>query len=218
MSNTTHEELNLRSALLGTGLVQPVDSSVTRSGKTTTMEVLCRQVPGQEAQWLRQVDALLARFEDGKMSLHLCRRYLRKNGQMVFGWHLGVSGSMSEVRAGVRAVIEVLAGARPTLDGAPRQAPSPGRPASQRAAPEEEAPLEDPGPGRAPGPPAAVVPQKPGTFRLRTISRDVDQETGAPFIVEEMQLPHVTKEMNRPTAGGRGATFTAGSERPRGRR
>lgn len=218
MSNATHEELNLRSALLGTGLIQPVDSSVTRSGKRSSLEVLCRQVPGQEATWLKIVDGLLEAFESSKVSFHLCRRYLRKNGRMAFGWHVGMSGSMSEIKSGVRDAIQVLAGARPTLDGPPPQRAA--RPARAAAAPdpeEEEAPAV-PGPGRAPGPPARGTEPPPGFVpRLRVTRNDVDEETGRPFVIEEMPLPHVYREMNKPTEGGRGATKTAG-ERPKGRR
>jgi hypothetical protein len=220
VSNATHEELNLRSALLGTGLVQPVDSALTRSGKRSSLEVLCRQIPGQEAPWLKIVDGLLEAFESAKVSLHLCRRYLRKNGRMAFGWHLELSGSMSEIKSGVRDAIEVLALARPTLD-TPMARPRAARPAAAVREPDlgEEAPGEDLGPVRAPGPPAKVQAPPPGFVpRLRVTRNDVDEETGRPFVVEEMALPHVYREMNKPTEGGRGATKTAGGERPKGRR
>jgi hypothetical protein len=219
VSNATHEELNLRSALLGTGLIQPVDSALTRSGKRSSLEVLCRQVPGQEAPWLQIVDGLLEAFESSKVSFHVCRRYLRKNGKMAFGWHVQLSGSMSEIKSGVRDAIEVLAQARPTLD-APMPRPRAARPAAALRAPDpdEEAPLGDAGPARAPGAPAKLLAPPPNLkVRLRVTRNDVDEETGRPYLVEEMPLPHVYQEMNKPTEGGRGATKTAGGEKPRRR-
>jgi hypothetical protein len=214
-------ELELKSALLGTGLVQPVSSEARRAGaKWFSLEVLCRQTPGQEAPWLGVVDQVLSLTEAAPLSLHICRRYLRKNNRMVFGWHIGLSGSLTEVEAAVQAVVPVLVAARPELDGA---APAPARPparAGGREAPEEgdgpeDAPEAGPArrsqplaPGRhppakdvtprPPGPPASGVTPPEGFIpRIRVVKNEVGAD-GKLRIIEEMPLPHVYREMNKP--------------------
>ena len=82
--------MQLQSALMSTGLVQPV-SEKSRGGY---VEVLCRQIPGQEKVWLQVVDKMLIFAEEHKTVLqefHVCRRYVRKGGQMAFGWHIALT-------------------------------------------------------------------------------------------------------------------------------
>lgn len=227
MSKVTleHLELQLKSALLGTGLVQPVESGLDRWRGGGEVEVLCRQVPGQEAPWMRVVDQVLALTEAAPMSLHLCRRYLRKNGRMVFGWHVAMSGKMSELKSVVEAVVSVLVEARPQLDAAaPARRARQAQPAPHQDDEEPEEAREDPNrftpphtPGQRP-PPTAPVPRAPGppangvhppagfVPSIRVVKNEVDEE-GNRHIEEIMPLPHVYHEMNKPTAGGRGASL-----------
>lgn len=202
-------ELTMKSSLLGTGLVQPVSSSSSRG----RLEVLCRQVPGQEAAWLRVVGQLLEAQEDG---LHVCRRYVRRDGRMVFGWHLGLeTRSVRALGAAVAALTAVLEGARPTLTGA-APAQDAGEGESQRDSPSVAAPPSRPLPAgvhpkreaypRPPGPSARVPPPQESAT-IKVISHEVDED-GNVVTIEEMPLPHVYGEMNRPTAGGRGASRT----------
>jgi len=177
----------LESALVATGLVQPVDGS-TKGGH---VEVLCRQVPGQEAGWIAVVDELLSIPE---AKLHLCRRYLHKNGELVFGWHVQVDASSNkELTAQVQGMIEVLNRSRPALNPvgnrpAPAQAPQRSRP--------NTAVDPDPAPRAAP----TTTKFRPGV-----------DENGQPIMeVSEMQLPHVNRDLNVPTAKGKGAKAYAG--------
>ena len=95
--------LDLKSALLGTGLIQPITSKVAK-GK---LEVLGRQVPGQQAAWLKVVETLVTSVKSPW--LHVCRRYLEKDGRMVFGWHLGVDAPNQKVLTQVvREVFETV--------------------------------------------------------------------------------------------------------------
>lgn len=230
-SNLEVMDLELRSALLGTGLVQPVDSKVHPAGAkaTSSIQILSRQVPGQEAAWLEVVDQLLALEETLPVSLHVCRRYLRKNGKMVYGWHLGLSGTMSELEALSAAIVPVLAAARPSLD-------APAAPARSRAArPPPEAPQEAPeappeprqaarsrplapgqrpppreAPPREPGAPAAGVEAPEGFIpTLRVTKREIGDD-GKERIEETMPLPHVYREMSRPRPGSKRGAYKQG--------
>lgn len=173
----------LESALVATGLVQPVDGN-TKGGH---VEVLCRQVPGQEAGWIAVVDELLAL----PAKLHLCRRYLHKNGEMVFGWHVQVDASSGkELTNHIQEMIEVLNRSRPALN-----------PVGNRPSPQVR--QSRPNVTQEPDPPQAPA----STTKFRR-GRD---ENGQPIMeVSEMQLPHVNRDLNVPNAKGRGAKAYAG--------
>ena len=179
--------MELQYALMSTALVQPVDVKA-RGGR---VEVLCRLVPGQEKPWLSVMDKILAIPLPGET--HLCRRYMRKDGRMVFGYCLILDmGPARLLKSAVEKVIEVLKEAKPVL------APVDERPA----------PVAD----RTSSP--VVVRQEPQQkVEIRVVKREVDEE-GNEIIEEVMPLPHVRGEMNRPSRkGGRGATRTASSTR-----
>ena len=213
--------MKFQSALIGTGLVQPVSDS-TRGG---FLETLCRQIPGQEKGWLSVVNRMLELQESsgGLLGdLHVCRRYIRKNGSMVFGWHISIDcKSAKALSAAVDAIVnEILLGCRPSLDE-PQQRHEYQEPAiapQAAVAAQSRAPLA---PGQHP-PPRAASPRAPGapggpntpppnnlTPGLRVVQNFRD-ENGRQTIVEEMPLPHVHSEMNRPNSKGKGAKFTGG--------
>lgn len=229
-------ELQLKSALINTGLVQPVDSTVTKRRGGADLEILCRQALDGAPPWLRLVDQILALQEAAPMSIHVCRRYLRKNGQLVFGWHLGLSGSMSELAATAEAVCGVLAAARPTLtQQAPRKARGRAAAAARQAEldeageeggdaydeaqegeegrphrPPDLAPGQRPPPEAgviAPGRPARVAAPEGFSPTIKVVRNEVDDE-GRVRIEEEMPLPHVYRELNHLSDGGRGAALS----------
>lgn len=177
--------MEFQSALMGTGLVQPVDVK----GKSGDIEVLLRLVPGQEKGWLAIMDQLLQKLEGAPGDFHVCRRYVRRGGQMVFGYHVSLHmNSAKALNTAIAQCVEVLKLARPSLT--PISAPA------QRveAAEAVQAPVRK--------------ERKP---ELKVIERRRDDD-GNEIIVEEMALPHVRSEMNKPThKGGRGATRTAAS-------
>lgn len=110
----------LRDVLKATGLVDPVDTT----GGAGSVSCLCRQFPGKEARWLRIVDGLLAFSEQNKINVHVCRRYVRKNGQMVFGWFVGVTAdSAKKVSEDVESLCQVVSTFGQSLP--PVQAPAP---------------------------------------------------------------------------------------------
>lgn len=212
--------LKLQSALMGTGMVQPVSDKM----KGGHLEVLCRQVPGQEKPWLRVVETLLTYGEGyaaAGVDLHICRRYLLKNGMMVFGWHIALDCKNAKVLGTTvdNLVNEVLNEAKASLDGpgVTEEPPAP-QVASQAPQAASRAPLA-PGqhppprvpPPRPPNEPGTVVGTPPPGFRpqIRVVQNTRDQN-GKVTIVEEMQLPHVYSEMNVPNSKGRGAKLTGG--------
>jgi hypothetical protein len=214
--------LALQSALMATGLVQPVSEKM-RGGY---LEVLCRQVPGQEKTWLKVVSDLLE-YSSGSTNFefHICRRYVLRNGQMVFGWHISLDCKSAKVLAKSveQVVIDVLERARPTLESREptlesreeRPAPQPVPQAPQGAYRAPLAPGQHPvariPPPRPPNAPGAVIGTKPSGFvpQIRVVQNSRDQN-GKVTIVEEMQLPHVYAEMNVPNSKGKGAKLTGG--------
>lgn len=199
--------MQLQSALIATGLVQPV-SEKNRGGD---IEVLCRQIPGQEKPWLQVVDRLLQLGEELGEDFHICRRYVRKNGMMVFGWHLAFSCKNAKaLQVVVESVVKnVLEDAKPMLQQEPLEEPAaPVVTRRQAMAPGRHPPPRAPTP-RAPGEPGTVVGTPPPTVSLRVVQNSRD-EKGKQTIIEEMPLPHVYAEMNRPNEKGKGAKLTGG--------
>lgn len=197
-------ELALQSALMSTGLVQPVETK----GRGGRVEILCRQVPGQERPWLRVVEGLLAALPSGE--LHICRRYVLKEGKLAFGWHLGFEMPTAKaLQNAAELAVAVLARAKPELtsvveDEAQAVVVPPQR--SRAMAPGQHPPRAAPV-ARAPGAPARLEMPPPGrTEGIRVVRRAVDEETGSTIIEEEMPLPHVYRDLNKPRhKDGRGA-------------
>lgn len=125
MKKNKTEEL-IKEALAMTGLISPVSSDRVWAG----WELLCRQVPGQEGPWLQTVDRLL-RWEASRPSgrtpdrLFIARRYLLKDGKMVFGWYLKLNCKSAEgLREATESLVEVLKGSKPQrASGGPLAAP-----------------------------------------------------------------------------------------------
>lgn len=227
-------ELALKSALLSTGLVQPVDSKVRKN----RIEVLCRQVPGQEKVWLEVVEAILKQA-DSELSetdeighyVHLCRRYVYKGERMVFGWHVQVEADKpKDLQAGIESVIRVLALAKPQLEeAAPKDAPKPPTIPRQTVAtsrrplaPGQHPPPRTPPPRQPQGGPGTFHEPPPDVeFGLRVVKHERGAD-GKETIIEEMPLPHIHRELNVPTkpiwneklgkftGGKRGAEYTGG--------
>lgn len=184
--NTQRAEMELRSALLGTGQVQPVES---RHG-TGFVEVLSRQVPGQEQAWLRTAEAMLLAFKDQPGEFHLCRRYVLRGDQMVYGWHLGLHVPASRLT-------QILSRLRPVLEAA---TPRLGDPVAAAPAPVTA-------PAGAGGQPR-TVPRGTGGPPIRVV-RDEITDAGEHIVEEEMALPHVTRDLAAPARpGAAGAVMT----------
>lgn len=190
--NTAKAEMDLRSALLGTGQVQPVESKHAAG----LVEVLARQVPGQESAWLQTAEALLLAFKDQPGELHLCRRYVIRGDRMVFGWHIGLHVSASRLAQVLGRLLPVLTAASPRLDSPAAPAPAPPPVASSFAA--------RPVPRGTGGPPIRVV-------------RDEITDAGEHIVEEEMALPHVTRDLGEPARpGAAGAVMTPSRGESRG--
>lgn len=197
-------EYELRSAILSTGLLQPVSSKKTAK----SISILCRGVPGQDKIWLREMEELLGKFPDD--SLHVCKKFVSKDGKMVFGWHIGVdSTSPKSLKKSVQWLCEYLATFKPSLVSEPVTAVAPHAPEPPRAQPEVPNILKGMPPPRAPGPPGMESQPPPPTlykFEKKTLSKKTDGK-GKVTLTEEVPLPHVYRELNRPTEKDRGAKY-----------
>lgn len=194
----------LREALYGTGLVQPVDAK----GRGGAVSCLCRQLPGQEAPWIAVVDQLLS-VADGNslfVDFHVCRRYVRREGKMVFGWFLGIEAkNAAGLVEAVGAIVTILKSAKPSLtsivQAAPQSQQAPQapqqfalKPLSQKEINEHTRAHRRPPEESGPDP---VAPDRAPVPRLKTIARGQD-EKGRPTSIVEMPLPHTYKELNIP--------------------
>ncbi len=214
--STTKASLRLRMALMGTGLVVPVDGS----DNIKNFHALCRQVPGQEREWLKVVEHLLVQLPASvpadTAEFFFARRYVLKDGKLAFGWYVGVTAkNVKQLEASVSVMAAELARFKPSLAAAAPEAPGPveEEPVYRRPLP----------PGVHPGqvqrlrrpsaeeliPTDRQVPPKGFVPRLTTVKSSVDSK-GHQEIIQEMPLPHVYSELNRPNAKGRGAKPLAG--------
>lgn len=188
------EEL-IRGALIQTEMVYPVSSDRVFAG----CQFLCRQIPGQEAQWLQTVDRLLKweAEQTDKASLFIARRYLLKDGKMVYGWFFKLTGPSGKAIATIaQNVVNVL------------KTPTTVAPAKVVQAPQAQSP-------------GALRPQTGG---MRVVRRETGED-GQLIEETEMRLPHVPSDLNVPTkpvwspthgryiGGGKGATFSTGGGR-----
>lgn len=205
--------MELCSALLGTNLVQPVDSGVEKGAKKLTVWALCRQVPGGEKAWIATIDKLLAlELEATGAGLHVCRRYVRRGGRIAFGWYLSVMAPASAIEQPLWGVLAVLAESKMDLHGSVGEAPPPAQQPALATQPPTGAPDQGLPQPRSPGPMARVGQSPPGYDpNPRVTVRTVDPETGRSHVETEMPLPFVYGEMNKPNAKGRGAMRYSGS-------
>lgn len=185
-----------------TGLVQPVSSNQ----KGGWLEVLCRQIPGQERPWLAAVEALLEVAEVHGLSdaLILARRYLRRDGRMVFGWYLSVGlKNTKELAAASAHLIRTLEGFRPTLsvgplsaDKADRANISPPIPVPHRPQPAAVRAMTN----ATPRPPSDGQDPVSPTGRAQKAVTTVAGSDGRAEVLE-IPLPHTYGELNKPKAG-----------------
>lgn len=181
----------LRDALAMTGMVIPL----TSTGRGGSVEFLCRQIPGQEASWLGVVESLLKWGEEKsniKDRLFIARRYLLKDGKMVFGWFVGIDmPSATKLQDACKTMAELISGHQAELSPAVSTAPP------QR--------------GAVKAPPARGGPS------ITVVSRGTDGE-GKDYEVTEMPLPHVSRDLNAPTTGSTKGAFLHGKAPVVGRR
>lgn len=192
-------EVLFNNALAGTGVIQPVESSV----KGSVIEVLCRLTPGQEQRWLVIAEKLLKAGEASGCLMHICRRYIIRNGKMVFGIHLSVDSKTSKAMAGVisNLVLELGTNGVNDEEKAAEELLKPRRVSQEQVRSLTKA-LPQP-----PNLPATVRPPPPGfSPAIKLVQAGVDNN-GRPTTVEEFPLPHqYSKDRNIPNAKGRGAT------------
>lgn len=190
--NATRTETLLMGALLGTGMVQPVESS----SKGGTVSFLCRQVPGQEKSWIAVVDQLLMAMEPFEQNLpgssvHLCRKYLRKEGQMVYGWFFSISvPKAKDLNLVLPSVLQVLQTAKPTLS---------------LVLPVQEAPAPQPTFHAQPVMHQASEPERPPLIRV--LSTGVSKK-GWPTSEVEIPLVYARNDRNIFQGAGKGTVDT----------
>jgi hypothetical protein len=224
-------ELDLREALLTTGLIVPVKVE-SQGGR---LSALCREVPQQAAKWMEVMNNILSRSVGTDLSFHLCRQYVWKDERMVFGWHVGIEAKgVKDLQRHVDFLKEVLGEATPELVPAEVKPSTSvvGQPAAQESEEdieEEQETVLSPAQMKnlearreeyrkhttaAPRPQAddrviAVPSNYPAMAAPRVIYRGKAKDTRGrivPVIVEEAPLPYVfTDDMNVPNDKGRGA-------------
>lgn len=201
-------EIKLREVLLHTGLVLPVKSS----SKGAKISVLSKLISGQDKSWLRVVKKILELAFFNNWNIHLCRQYLLKDGEMVFGWHLSIEAKKtSELDVILNTLQEELADVGPGFSDPPEQPiQTPSLPNVERDPEVLKAKLQS-HTTALPRPPSQSAPDKqppPGwpAPEMQIVRNTIDKKTGKPIVEYEMPLPNVyTADMNKPNAKGRGA-------------
>lgn len=202
-------EFELKSALLSTGLLQPISSEAT----SKSVSVMCRGVPGQDRAWLRTMESLLVL--NGIPFLHVCKRFVAKDGKMVFGWHISVDvKSAKTLKSSVGWLCNFLSTVKPELVTTEQEtAVEVRQPAGPSPSNEYLKMAKGMPPPRAPGPPGlSHQPPPPEEFKFtkKVVSKKTD-EKGRVTITEEMPLPHVYQELNKPNEKGGGAKYLGGN-------
>lgn len=201
----TKAELTFRELILTTGLLQPVEVG----GKSGNVYALCRGVPGGDQAWLALVKSLLQTSEASDIDLHVCRQYVLKGKELVFGWHVAInSGSAKQLALDLEVLRTVFGSVKPSL--LQREMPRKAVRVPSRREPE-------PAPGPAPEPPRQAVEndldapevlgpvdynrQGPGPH-IRVAEQGYTED-GKYREVTIMPLPGVSsRDMNAPTRPG----------------
>lgn len=187
MSNALN---TLRESLFATGMVQPLDGS----GKGKSVSLLCRQIKGQEAAWIRVIDRILEVSESEGFHAHVCRRYVRREGKIAYGWFLEFSASSAKGLVQVVDRVSEILRSIPRADPVPSQkiftsAKSPGRPQLSTSATPRSGEVQ-------------VDTPPPKNFKFQMIeTRTGTDKDGRPTFVQEMPLPHVYEDINAPKPG-----------------
>lgn len=197
---------DLRDAIASTGAIVPLQ--VETKGGGVGGSLMCRPVPGQESRWLSVMKEMLSVSAPLQgVNLHVGKRYILKNGQMVFGWYVGLSCTKAaQLRQAVTALAEAIA-------NLPESDPEPVPP---RAPPP---PPPRPGPPRSTASPRAPDYEPPRPVpnvdvRLRTVmdtTRPGADGKPVRMSIQEIPLPHIYGELNKENSKGRGAIGGADS-------
>jgi hypothetical protein len=199
----TKIENDFRKALAETGLVQPIESK----SRASSVEVLCRLMPGSETKWPAVAERLLRAGLQAGIDVHVCRRFILKDDKMVFGIHVGVTGSTAKTLPTELAVVmaELIT---PSQVGEDAEALlKPGR----RLTKEQIRSMTKAHP-QPPAEPASVKPPPPG-FKpaIKVVNSGVDAN-GRKVSVEEFPLPHqYGHDRNMINSKGRGAVGSSGA-------
>jgi hypothetical protein len=207
--------LTLQSALLSTGLVQPV---TIENGKGF-VEMLCRQTPGQDKEWLKAVeDILRLQFPEG-VTVKVGTRFVLKDDKLVKGAFIyagtkrvkafpevieRIVETLEVHRANLNAVVErrpVVAAVAPKVEVAPEDVVT----GPVRLDPKEVAKHTTASPRPPDGSdPDPVIPAGSQSPTIKMIRNEIT-EGGVRVTEHEMPLPNIYKELNKPNERGRGA-------------
>lgn len=219
----TKVEMILQDALMTTGVVVPRQTS-SKGGR---VDVLCRPVPGSDRPLMAMVDQLLAGAEKAGVPVHVCKKFVRKDGKMVFGWNFSVESKtvkeLADAVAKVKAVLDAVELAIIPKEDAPEQLAQEPEAAPAQPGPKSEYKTDqqvarslgitiDSQAGRL----GRLAPTKSTTQykvgekvsgpRISLVQTGQDTD-GRPIMVAEMPLPHVTRELNVPNEKGKGASY-----------
>lgn len=202
----------LEDAVSMTGMVEPVEVK----HHNAVVSIISRQVTGAEKTWLAFLPLLL---KDGESrNIHICRRYMLRDGGLVFGWYLSVDARPASVHWLIRALEGQV-----SIPAPQRSGPRAKKPAVRKQVKSGSKDFEDDAEIRrervrahtTAEPRAAIydpnlhLPEPTRKMQLTTIytgtARDSKNRV-MPVVIQEMPLPHVNVEdMNAPNKHGRGA-------------
>jgi hypothetical protein len=190
--------------LYNTGVLLPV-STESKGGKVSSM---CRLAPGKDKEWPPLAEKILKAVDALGAEAHVCRRYVLREGSMVYGIHVSVEAKSAKQ---LKAALTSMQHSVGSINAAPVTAP--GAPVVKEVYPAmsyAEYRKYTSATPRALTDPAKVDPPPPGfTYQSKRVQTSVG-ENGKVTIVDEVPLPHIHHEMNVPNSKGRGARQTGG--------
>lgn len=195
-------EAMVQSALFSTLLVQPV--TIVSKGKN--LNIVCRQLLGQEKPWLEVVAKLLKWAMTATVDIHICKRFILKEENLAYHWGIDIVFKETKtINFLVSSIIEeVLSKVKPVLI-------------------EKEVVQEKTIPQSIRAPKNYVTKMGHTKLALQTYTAEIDrqstlfdptprivrvaQENGIAF---EMPLPHTLRELNIPKSGSTKGAFFIG--------
>lgn len=197
MSKATEEAFE--ELLYNTGILKPVTTSV-KGGK---VEAMCRIVDNRKEEWPALVENLLVSAEELGLDAHVCRRYVMKEGALVYGFHVSFdAGSAKKLKDSLPALEKTTL----VKSEAPKAVSARQNKSAIPIMSYQEYKKQTSATPRAPLPGEAKDIQVPKgyTFKATTLASGPGPN-GKDGMIEEIPLPNVFKEMNVPNSKGRGA-------------
>jgi len=195
------DEETFSEALYNTGVLLPVSTS----SKGSKVEATCRTAPDKSKEWPVVAENLLRAAADMGVTMHVCKQYLLKDGEMVYASYVSMEAtSVKQLRSALSELADKMESGRP-----PKAKPAVNADPVVKPLSYKEYKKQTTATPRAPMPGELKnIPVPPGfQYQSKRVSTGVGAN-GTQIVIDEVPIPNVFHEMNVPNAKGRGAKYT----------